>query len=175
MSIDTSSYLKYTSCIGTHIHNIDNKFVQVFNHFVPYDYLVVATGNQANASNAVRHDYKFDLSSLKTNPRVLIIDGGLAGVELAVEIKEYFPSTKVTLFAGSDRLLSGLNEHASNYAMSRLRILGVEVFFNQINVSFNGVDRYTTHDGIEIFADIIYDTTPRSRTPHIQVSFFTQI
>lgn len=83
--------------------------------------------------------------------RVLIVGGGATGVEIAgalSELKQYalpreFPELTgyplhIYLAEGSDRLLRSMSEKSSEYALSSLQKMGVEVRLNQLVTGYDG-------------------------------------
>jgi NADH dehydrogenase FAD-containing subunit len=69
-------------------------------------------------------------SKLRSASHVLIIGGGVVGVELAGEIAYAMPKAKVTLAHNSHVLLNGFKEKAQKKALKQLTDLGVHVEFN---------------------------------------------
>lgn len=79
---------------------------------------------------------------------VLIIGGGIVGVELAGEIADHFPAKSVTLAHSANRLLQELKPKASNIADKKLKGLGVNVRYNT---------RITENDEAYKQADLVYN------------------
>lgn len=79
---------------------------------------------------------------------VLIIGGGIVGVELAGEIADPFPDKRVTLAHSGDRLLSELKPKASTIAEQKLNDLGVRVLCKT---------RVTENDEVYKQSDLIYN------------------
>lgn len=67
---------------------------------------------------------------LQAAEHVLVIGGGVVGVELAGEIGFAFPSKKIVLAHNRDVLLQGFKAKAQRTAHQQLTALGVEVQFN---------------------------------------------
>lgn len=95
------------------------KHVQISTSFedsnsVPYDYLVLATGTQLAAPSMMPHD---DAASsiaylqsyqdqLRKSQKIVIVGGGAVGVQMALDLKELYPSGKeVTVVHSRDRLM----------------------------------------------------------------------
>jgi NADH dehydrogenase FAD-containing subunit len=66
---------------------------------------------------------------------VLIIGGGIVGVELAGEVAYAYPDKKVILAHATDTLLDGFKPKAQRVATEQLRKLGVEIQYTQSNLS----------------------------------------
>lgn len=84
------------------------------------------------------------LNDVKT---ILIVGGGIVGVELAGEIADHFPEKTVTLVHGSDRLLPELKPKASQLADKQLSALGVKIRYNT---------RLSPNDDLYQNADLVY-------------------
>ncbi|MCB5160450.1 NAD(P)/FAD-dependent oxidoreductase [Marinomonas algarum] len=78
---------------------------------------------------------------------VLIIGGGIVGVELAGEIADHHPDKKVTLVHGGARLVPELSEKAAKVADKQLRKLGVHLIYNK---------RLTDQDPLLDQANLVY-------------------
>jgi NADH dehydrogenase len=105
---------------------------------VPFDHLVVAVGSRPSGAipGALRHGGAIagpeaaraahaQLESLAPGERVVVIGGGLSGVELATEIAEAHPRLDVVLVA--DVVLPGVSDGARVYAERVLAELGVDL------------------------------------------------
>ncbi|WP_298445715.1 FAD-dependent oxidoreductase [uncultured Ferrimonas sp.] len=108
---------------------------------IHFEKVVIASGSSypslplAKSSNAISidarnqelHQYH---QQLQTAKQVLIIGGGVVGVELAGEIAYAMPTTNVTLAHNGHALLDGFRSKAQAKALAQLQRLGVEVKFN---------------------------------------------
>lgn len=70
--------------------------------------------------------------------KVLIIGGGLVGVELAAEIAEKFHLKKITLVHSKDRLMERSPIKASAYAFNFLKKIGIEIILNERVITAKG-------------------------------------
>lgn len=68
--------------------------------------------------------------ALENAGKVLIVGGGIVGVELAGEIADHYPDKSVTLAHGADRLVEELKPKASKLAKSLLQSRGVTLRFD---------------------------------------------
>ncbi|KAL9554934.1 hypothetical protein MBANPS3_002591 [Mucor bainieri] len=135
----------------------DAKNVKVNDEYIPFDYLVIATGSTYQSKLK-----SFDTSSLyrlselaaehqqlKQAKSVLIIGGGLVGCELASEIASHtFPSPysakkKITLVDCHDTLVSRSSVKRQHNATSYFKSLGVQVVLNEKIVDFDSAENNT--------------------------------
>ena len=95
-----------------------------------YPTLPLAKSNAAfdyNERNQEMLDAHKDLASAKS---VLVIGGGVVGVEFAGEIASAFPDKEITLAHSTDTLLENLKPKAQRKALEQLTAKGVTVKFN---------------------------------------------
>lgn len=106
---------------------------------LPYDYLIYALGSQTNrdAIPGLHRAYSLDASGAQQlarelpqvaerRGRVLIIGGGLTGIEAATEIAESFPAARVTLTMRG-RLGGDLSAKGAAHVRQVFHRLGIEV------------------------------------------------
>ncbi|OVA07141.1 FAD-dependent pyridine nucleotide-disulfide oxidoreductase [Macleaya cordata] len=128
-------------------------------HLIPYDYLVIATGNNDSypKTRSMRlEQYEEDYEKIKSANSVLIVGGGSTGVELAGEIAVDFPEKKVTLVHKNSRLLDFMGVKASRKTLDWLTSKNVEVILGQtvdLNSHSDGAKTYQTSKGETITAD----------------------
>lgn len=113
-------------------------------------------------------------SQLNSASDVLIIGGGVVGVELAGEIAYAMPNKTVTLAHNTNTLLDGFKEKAQNKALKQLVNLGVNV---ELNTFYKKNEKVYTDEksGNSITPDIAFvatGTTPNNdfiqkNFPHI--------
>jgi NADH dehydrogenase FAD-containing subunit len=133
---------------------------------LPYDYLVLATGSRyappikdpevVMASRA--KDLATQAHRVADARSVLIIGGGLAGVELAAEIVAAYPGKEVSIVDGGPQLLGRVNASARSYATAWLRRRGVQLQFNQ-RIERRDGDAYVTESGSRLAADVAFVCT----------------
>ncbi|KAI1194295.1 hypothetical protein F5X97DRAFT_336115 [Nemania serpens] len=104
---------------------------------VPYAFLVVATG--AGATDALPSRVDADKKTegvaklrdiqirIKVARNLVVVGGGAAGVELAMDAKSHYPEKKVVLVHSRDKVMHRFGPKLQNAAMDGLRDLGVEV------------------------------------------------
>ncbi|HVG09161.1 MAG TPA: FAD-dependent oxidoreductase [Thermoanaerobaculia bacterium] len=98
-----------------------------------YDTLIYALGSRTASApmpGAVRLDDPAELRQayerLQAGNRVLVVGGGLTGIEAATELAERIPGLKVTL-ATRGRIADGWSTAAAEHFLRRFRELGIEL------------------------------------------------
>lgn len=107
------------------------------------------------ARNNELMDYHQQLKSAK---KVMVIGGGVVGVELAGEIAYAMPQAQVSLAHNSDVLLNGFKEKAQRKSLAQLQDLNVDVIFNSSYKKENNVYVDST-SGLTSDADIVFEAT----------------
>jgi len=136
-----SNYLKNTKILLGEVNKINNKFVLVKKdkkyEKINYDYLIIAAGSRYapfKANNALAATRSSDLKkySEKINKagEILIIGGGLVGVEMAAELVTK-TNKKVTIVHANDRLIERNSLKASEYAKKFLESRGCKIILNE--------------------------------------------
>jgi hypothetical protein len=100
-----------------------------------YAYLAIATGaSQPLPAKVVATEFKegaAELRSVQDNiqmaDRIAVIGGGAVGIEIATDIKGFFPTKNVTLFHSRSQLLPSFGPKLHNYVLTTLEKLGVQV------------------------------------------------
>jgi apoptosis-inducing factor 2 len=133
------TYLKKAKVIVGHVSEVDEKFVLVDKEKIHYDYLVVCSGSDYNnpikeqdvvigsRSQHLKHSHE----KLKNSNKILIIGGGLVGVELAAEICEHYHDKKISLVHSRDHLMPRNNPKTVAYVENFLLKRGVELVLNE--------------------------------------------
>lgn len=102
---------------------------------VPYEYLVIATGcsqpfparlktTDKAAGCAELQSFQKRVDSAKS---IALVGGGAVGVEMAADIKSFFPEKKVTLVHSRSQLLPRFGKRLHDHASKALTGLGVEL------------------------------------------------
>jgi NADH dehydrogenase FAD-containing subunit len=127
---------------------------------IHFDKVIIASGSRyptlplAKSANSINiYQRNRELlnynNQLKNASRVLIIGGGVVGVELAGEIAYAMPDTDVTLAHRSSTLLDSFKPKAQKKALKQLVELGVYVQFNtQYDEIKNDKERKVYRDAI---------------------------
>jgi apoptosis-inducing factor 2 len=139
IQIKHSQYLKKTNLIFNEVSNISDKLVETKKgRKYLYDYLIIASGSSYNRpikeKNLVLADRTEELiestEQLREANSVLIIGGGLVGVELAGEIVETFPKKKITLVQSNSEVIPRNHLKTRKQCKKYLESKGVEIIFN---------------------------------------------
>lgn len=108
---------------------------------ITFNFAIIASGTSyptmpiAKSNNALHKEardkemYQFH-ESLSQAKEVLILGGGVVGVEMAGEIADAFPHKRITLAHRSNRLLDSFNNKTSNITLEQLRNIGVNIELN---------------------------------------------
>ncbi|KAH8194135.1 hypothetical protein TruAng_011694 [Truncatella angustata] len=130
----------YTRVQDTAIELTENQVLLSSGEKIDYAYLAIATGSsqplpvQVVATNIddACHELQGVQQAIKENHRVAIIGGGAVGVQLASDIKDFYPDKDVTLIHSHDRLLSHFGKRLGDYALVALQDeLKVRVLLNE--------------------------------------------
>eukprot|EP01113_Clastostelium_recurvatum_P028441 TRINITY_DN3440_c0_g1_i1.p1 TRINITY_DN3440_c0_g1~~TRINITY_DN3440_c0_g1_i1.p1 ORF type:complete len:404 (-),score=92.19 TRINITY_DN3440_c0_g1_i1:146-1357(-) len=153
-----NKYLKHTNIIQAQVQSISrDQHVVLADRKIPFDYLIINSGSNytqpfkeggviaAARANTLRESYY----TIRKVNHVLIIGGGIVGVELAGEIISHFKNKKVTLVHSQAALIHRFPERAIKYCENYLKKRGVEIIYNERVVGHNG-DVFITNQGRKI-------------------------
>jgi len=134
-------YLKNALVINNEVEEISKKEVKLIGQKkkIPFDYLIIASGSSYNApikeeglipatrakELAMYHD------RLEKAEDVVIIGGGLVGVELAAEICTHYKNKKLILVHSHDALMERNHPKTRKYAEKFLKKHGVKILFEE--------------------------------------------
>jgi len=134
------------------------------------DYLVLATGSfypfpaktEAPDIASARERHRAAHDALVAADRALILGAGPAGLELAGEIKAFYPAKHVTIVDIADDILTGpYDQDLRDELRRQLDVLGVELHLGRavtrlpkLPPATLGAIRLSTEDGEELIADI---------------------
>ncbi len=133
-------YLKKAKLIVGKVEKISEKEVFVDKRKIAFDYLVISSGSKysfpfkehdalmTNRANRLRAHY----SDLQNSKNILIIGGGLSGVELAGEIVTKYKDKIITVVHAMDRLIERQPLKASRYVQKFLEKNRVKIVFNEM-------------------------------------------
>ncbi len=135
-----SNYLKQTKIINGKVTKVSKTEVFIGTKKISFDYLVICSGSRYNtpikeqnivlatrAETLQKHHKKLDASK-----NVLIIGGGLVGVELAAEIIWKYKNKNITIVQSKNSLMDRNNLKAQEFAKKYLTKKGVKIIFNEI-------------------------------------------
>ena len=156
-------YLKWAKVIEGGVKKIDRKFVYVNGKRFRYDYLVIASGSSYEAAfkeqrvvTAARAAHLRDYYDvLCKSKKVLIVGGGLVGVELTGEILDKYEDKEITIVHSGERLIARNNRKATSYAADCLRRKGVKILYRQRMIDKKG--RFCIMEsGKKVEADLVF-------------------
>ncbi|KAE8327295.1 hypothetical protein BDV39DRAFT_175743 [Aspergillus sergii] len=101
---------------------------------IPFDYLVVATGTRLVQPAGMRHDDKLSSvaylqshqNDVKKAKSILIAGGGAVGVQMATDLKEFYPEKEITVVQSRPQLMSGFHEGLHGLVKERFDELGIK-------------------------------------------------
>jgi apoptosis-inducing factor 2 len=155
-------YLGKTHFVKGVVTYVLEKFVKVGSKSFYYDYLVIATGSSYKlpfkcskmiAVNRMQDLINWHERLIKAR-EILIVGGGLVGVEVSAQILEIFSDKKVTLLQSGDKILQRSPITVQNYVFNFLTKKGVNVVLNERFVkSVNGT--CYTKNGLKFNPDLV--------------------
>ncbi len=156
-------YLKKTQIVQGHVIDIDEKEVYTASQVFPYDYLVIASGSRYESpikeAEMVIAGRSKELTQyaekLRKAQNVLIIGGGIVGVELAAEIIAAFPEKKLTLVHAKEELMERTPPKAREYARKWLEEKGVTIVFNERIINHQK-GYYRTETGKSFSSELVF-------------------
>lgn len=159
-------YLKKAKIIVGKVDEIARDFVRVGKKKMDFDYLVICSGS--NYSLPIKEQEVLIVSRAKNvrkaseklagAKRVLIIGGGLVGVELSAEICMHWKDKEITLLHSGEKLIPRNNAKTIKYAEDFLRRRGVKLILGERMTDVkSGV--CITDKGRRIKADVVFLTT----------------
>lgn len=102
---------------------------------VPFEYLVVATGSRLAEPAGMRDDDKVlsvtylqkHQAGVKRARSIVIVGGGAVGVQMATDLKEYYPDKEVTVVQSRPKLMPQFHEKLHEIVKARFDELGVKL------------------------------------------------
>ncbi|ANW25941.1 hypothetical protein BA953_17285 [Vibrio coralliilyticus] len=119
-----------------------------------YPTMPVAKSNTAFALETRNQEMATHHHALKAAKKVLVIGGGVVGVELAGEIAYAFPDKQTVLAHNSSQILDGFKTKTRRKSLEQLESLGVQVEFNT-RYSQTGSSYIDENTGRESDADLV--------------------
>lgn len=160
-----SDYLHTVKRIHGEVTDFTIQFVVVGKRKIPFDYLFVCSGSRYNTpikeknivlpnrGDALRKAHH----QLDEAENVLIVGGGVVGVELAAEIIDSYPGKHVTLVHGGAHLLERSPALAQSYAERFFKKRGLTILYNdRLTVD---TKNFVTQKGIALDADLCFFCT----------------
>lgn len=158
-------YLKKANVILGSVDEIGKDYLKVNNKKIKFDYLCICSGSRyktpikeqnliitARATNLKKNYEKL----CKAN-KILIIGGGLVGVELAAEISTHYKEKEITIVHSGDKLIGRNKGKTIRHAEEFLKKRGVKIIYNErvIDAKENG-KTYHTDKNREIKTDLAF-------------------
>jgi len=157
-------YLKRAKILMGHVSEVGEKYVIVDGKRIKFDYLCICSGSKYNAqikernlviSTRANHLIKA-YKNMHKSRNILIVGGGLVGVELAAEISTH-ENKNITIVHSHDILIERNHEKAVRYAEKYLRKRGVNIIFNEKVIDSTEEGKiYNTDKGRKIETDIAF-------------------
>ena len=160
------NYLKRGKFIMGKANKITGKEVFWEKKKIKFDYLIISTGSAYRApikGKEVILSHRADTLSkfhdkLHEAKRVLIIGGGIVGVELAAEICTHYKDKEIILVHSHDKLMERMNKKTQRYAENFLKKGGVKILFDERVKDKRGKD-FITEKGTKIKANLVFFCT----------------
>ncbi|KAJ6028901.1 uncharacterized protein N7446_011760 [Penicillium canescens] len=102
---------------------------------IPFDYVVLATGTRLSKPAAMEHDDKISSveylqkhqAGVKAAQSILIVGGGAVGVQMAADLKEYYPEKEVTVVQSRPRVMPNFHPQLHDLIKRRFDELGIKL------------------------------------------------
>lgn len=156
-------YLRCAHIVKDDVLHVTEKEVKTKNEKYSFDYLIICSGSKYNTPikemdlviTTRAQELKDYATQLHKAENVLIIGGGIVGVELAGEITDKYPQKKITLVHAKSDLIERNPAKARKYALSLLKRKGVFIVFNEkVNSCKKG--SYCTNEDRVIKTDLAF-------------------
>ncbi|KAH8814683.1 hypothetical protein DL96DRAFT_420597 [Flagelloscypha sp. PMI_526] len=146
---------------------------------IDYDILVLATGSKwtgpiqfpfKDGDKAVQSHIQEQRANIASAKNVVIVGGGAVGIEMAGEIRHFFPNTKITLVHSGEAPLNQAYPNKFRRAVKRRLEQGkVNVIYNDYVDDFpeGPVKTVRTRKGQELKADLVLSA--RGPTPDVSL------
>lgn len=100
---------------------------------ISYEYLAIATGTRLAQPAGMKDDDKVSSveylqnhqADIKQSKSILIVGGGAVRVQMAIDLKEYYPNKEVTLVQSQARIMPLFHEKLHELIKKRFDELGV--------------------------------------------------
>ncbi len=154
------TYLPDATIVTGEVSRISKDAAFIGSKKFPFDYLVIAAGSRytppikdTSAFLATRAEtLSNEFHKVHHAKHVLLIGGGLVGVELAAEIIEKYPKKKITIVHSRPTLIDRNHPGSISYSQEFLLKRGVEIICGE-RLKGKKSDAYVTDTGRSIAAD----------------------
>jgi apoptosis-inducing factor 2 len=158
-----SRYLRLAEVVVGKVKEVSDEFVKVNGKKIYFDYLVICSGSryempfkEQGAVIASRTEHlRKNFAKLRDAKKIMIVGGGLVGVELASEIFDKYDDKEVTIVHSGERLIERNSEKAIAYAEKYLKSRGAKIVFGE-KVEKVGENFCLTDRGRKIESDLVF-------------------
>lgn len=106
---------------------------------IEYAYLVIATGSRGSVPAKLTSTEIDDAckemqgvqESIQAAQRIAVVGGGAVGIELAADIKSFYPRKDVTIVHSRERLLSRFRPRLHDYVYKNLKDMGINIILKE--------------------------------------------
>lgn len=156
-------YLKKAKLILGNVKEASHEYVKINNKKINFDYLAISSGSSYNTPfkekdiiiTARAKNLRDSHEKLEKAKKILIIGGGLVGVELAAEICTHYKDKEITIIHAKDKLIERNHEKAVKYAENFLKNKGIDIIYNERVIKTKKA-LFTTDKGNKIKADLAF-------------------
>ena len=107
---------------------------------IPFEYLVVATGTRLAQPAGMKHDDKHSSvtylqehqAEVKKSKSITIVGGGAVGVQMATDLKEYYPEKEIIVVQSRAKLMPQFHEKLHEIIKARFDELGIKYVLSQL-------------------------------------------
>lgn len=101
---------------------------------IPFEYLAIATGTRLQEPGSMRYDDKMSSvvylkkhqDSVKRSKSITIVGGGAVGVQIATDLKEFYPEKEVTVVHSRAHVMPHFHEKLHDVIVKRFDDLGIQ-------------------------------------------------
>lgn len=159
------TYLKETTIICDRVSDLADSYAVLSQtqEKILFDYAIIASGS--HYATPIKHEnlllatrakeFSLYFERVVLAERIVVIGGGIVGVELAAEIILHFPHKKVVIVHSGSELCERLPVKARVYVTQFFEKLGVELVFNERVESASG-RTFTTKSGKTFTVDLAF-------------------
>ncbi|KAJ7146145.1 oxidoreductase [Mycena epipterygia] len=143
---------------------------------IEYAFLAIATGaSQPVPAKVLATESREGCAELRTvqqnirnAARIAVLGGGAVGIEIASDIKSFFPAKDVTLFHSRSQLLPTFQHRLHDYVAEAFEKLGIRIVYEERPQILPGQRSLRTSTGVEEFDLIIPCTGQRPNSAIIE-------
>jgi apoptosis-inducing factor 2 len=163
IEIHHRKYLKKANFHHDSVSNVDKKYVYTSKgERITYDYLVVCSGSRYNVPFKGENLFLADRAHalieshkrIHDSESILIIGGGLVGIEIAAELATKYRNKEITIVHSDKRLIPRNSQKSAHYVTKFLEERGVRVILNERVIKYDK-KRAITDKKQNIKADMI--------------------